>query len=146
MEKYSTVILVVAAAIFDSAGKILMQRRPLEKAHGGLWEFPGGKVEPGESPESALLREIDEELGIALDPAGLFPLTFASDPALPPAPRAPHVILLYTCSTWRGKPHCREGGELDWFAPEALEGLEMPPLDYPLARMVISSILPLAKL
>ena len=113
-----------------------MQRRRLSDTHGGLWEFPGGKIEPGESPESALLREVDEELGIAPDRQSLAPLTFSSDPALPPAPRAPHVILLYTCREWQGDPQCREGEEVAWFAPDALAGLAMPPLDYPLAAAV----------
>lgn len=128
-----TVIPVVAAALLAFDGRVLMQRRRIGGAHGGLWEFPGGKVEPGESPESALLREIEEELGVALDPAGLRPLTFASDPALPPAPRAPHVILLYTCRRWTGEPACREAEEIAWFAADELAGLDMPPLDYPLA-------------
>lgn len=129
-----TVVPVVAAALIDREGRVLMQRRRLDSAHGGLWEFPGGKVEAGESPESALLREIDEELAIALDPAALEPLSFASDPALPPAPRAPHVILLYTCRRWQGEPQCRAGEEIAWFASADLAMLAMPPLDYPLAR------------
>lgn len=136
METIPTLIPVVAAALIDGQGRVLMQRRRLGSAHGGLWEFPGGKVEPGESPESALLREIDEELAITLDPAEMHPLTFASDPALPPAPRAPHLILLYACRAWSGEPRCQVGEEIAWFAPDALSGLAMPPLDYPLARAI----------
>ena len=136
METISTLVPVVAIALIDGNGRILMQRRRLSDTHGGLWEFPGGKIEPGESPESALLREVDEELGIAPDRQSLAPLTFSSDPALPPAPRAPHVILLYTCREWQGDPQCREGEEVAWFAPDALAGLAMPPLDYPLAAAV----------
>lgn len=139
MEKTPTFIPVVAAALLRHDGRVLMQRRSLATAHGGLWEFPGGKLEAGESPESALLREIEEELGIALDPAALVPLSFASDPALPPAPRAPHVILLYTCKRWSGEPHCHVGEEIGWFLPGEIPGLSMPPLDYPLASALIHS-------
>lgn len=139
MEKNSTFVPVVAVALIDDWNRVLMQRRRLGSAHGGLWEFPGGKIEAGESPESALLREIDEELAIALDPTALEPLSFASDPALPPAPRAPHVILLYICRHWRGEPQAHAGEAIDWFAPEALSGLAMPPLDYPLARALVRS-------
>jgi 8-oxo-dGTP diphosphatase len=135
-----TVVLVVAVALIDSAGRVLMQRRPANRAHGGLWEFPGGKVEAGESLEAALSREIDEELGVRIDISSLDPLTFASDPAQPPMPRAPHVILFYTCRNWSGEIECRDADELFWFAPEALAGLKMPPLDYPLANALISSI------
>ena len=140
MEDLSTPVLVVAVALIDSRGCVLMQRRPQGRAHGGLWEFPGGKVEPGETLEGAMVREIEEELGIALDVADLHPLTFASDRKQPPAPRAPHVILLYTCRNWHGTAECRDGQEIGWFAPDALSALEMPPLDYPLAAALISSI------
>lgn len=139
MEIISTFVPVVAAALIDGSGRVLMQRRRLESAHGGLWEFPGGKLEPGESPESALLREIEEELAIALDPASLAPLTFASDPVLPPASRAPHVILLYTCRRWTGEPQAEEGAAIAWFEPSDIPGLAMPPLDYPLARALLDS-------
>lgn len=96
-------------------------------------------MEAGESPESALIREIEEELAIGLIPEALFPLSFASDPALPPAPRAPHVILLYTCRQWIGEPICRVGEEIAWFPVQGLASLPMPPLDYPLARALNSS-------
>lgn len=140
MENSSTVILVVAVALIDGSGRVLLQRRRADRAHGGLWEFPGGKVEPGESLEWTALREIEEELGVILDPAALAPLSFASDPRLPPAPRAPHVILLYTCRRWTGQPECRDAAEIGWFAPSAIPGLAMPPLDYPLADALILSI------
>lgn len=131
---------MVAAALVRSDGQVLMQQRRYTGDHGGLWEFPGGKIEPGESPESALIREIAEELGVTLDPAAMAPLTFASDPALPPAPRAPHVILLYRCTAWAGEPRCLAGEAIDWVPADALPGLAMPPLDIPLARALILSI------
>jgi 8-oxo-dGTP diphosphatase len=138
--KIPTMIPVVAAALIAPGPLILMQQRKLAGTFGGLWEFPGGKVEPGESPESALLREIDEELGIALDPAAFHPLTFASDPALPPAPRQPHVILLYICRRWDGEPRCLDAEAIAWIAPEALMALPMPPLDVPLAEALLKAI------
>jgi 8-oxo-dGTP diphosphatase len=136
LQNNPTIVLVVAAALIDDAGRVLLQRRRLDRVHGGLWEFPGGKVEEGETAEAALIREIDEELGLRLDPAALEPLAFASDPAQPPAPRAPHLILLYRCRCWQGEAQCRDGEEIAWFAPPDLAGLAMPPLDYPLARAV----------
>ena len=134
MQKIPTLIPVVAAALIRVDGQVLMQRRKRGKAHGGLWEFPGGKVEVGESPEAALVREIGEELGLVLKAEALEPLTFASDPAQPPMPRQPHVILLYICRSWAGEPLCLDGEEIGWFPVDALSGLDMPPLDYPLAR------------
>jgi len=136
MQQNPTLVPVVAVAMLDSIGRVLMQRRRTGAAHGGLWEFPGGKVEPGESPETALLREIAEELGVTLDRAALAPCTFASDPALPPAPRQPHVILLYTCRGWTGEPRALDADAIGWFDFRELQGLEMPPLDYPLAEVL----------
>ena len=127
-------------ALIDGDGRVLMQRRRLGSEHGGLWEFPGGKVEAGETPQIAALREIEEELGVRLDPAGLAPLTFAADSLPAEAPRRSYVILLYTCRTWRGDLECRDGEELRWFAAGALARLEMPPLDYPLAKAVTTVI------
>jgi 8-oxo-dGTP diphosphatase len=128
LEKLPTVIPVVAVALVRQDGHVLMQQRPFGKAHGGLWEFPGGKVDAGESLDSALIREIDEELGIGLDAETLTPLTFAAIAG------EPFVILLYTCRQWRGEPRCLEGEAIGWFAPAELEGLEMPPLDVPLVK------------
>lgn len=139
MQKIPTITIVVAVALIRNDGCVLMQRRPIAKAHGGLWEFPGGKVEPGESLESALSREIREELGIELEPVGLAPLTFASDPRHPQTPREDIVILLYTCRHWEGEPRCLDAEEIGWFAPDALADLAMPPLDYPLARALAGS-------
>lgn len=135
-----TNILVVAAAIMDGMGRVLMQRRRPGAQHGGLWEFPGGKVEPGESPESALCREIQEELGLAVEPASLMPAGFASSVTLPESRDHSLVILLYICRHWQGNPLCLDGEEIAWFDPRAVEKLAMPPLDYPLARGLVEML------
>jgi 8-oxo-dGTP diphosphatase len=140
LPKNPTMIPVVAVALIAPGPRILMQRRKESRAFGGLWEFPGGKVEAGESPESALIREVEEELGIRLAAAALEPLTFASDPALPPASRQPHVILLYTARRWSGEPRCLDADSLGWFAPDEILRLPMPPLDVPLAKALIRAI------
>lgn len=141
MPKKSTLLLVAAVALIGEDGRVLMQRRPLDKQHGGLWEFPGGKLELGETPEMAAIREIEEELGIVLLPEALVPLTFAGDGVgMLSAGVQPIVIMLYTCHRWTGEPQCRDGEEIRWFAPSALPDLEMPPLDRPLAQRLISFI------
>jgi 8-oxo-dGTP diphosphatase len=121
---------VVAVALIAADGRVLMQRRAVGRQHGGLWEFPGGKVETGETRGAALLREIREELALALDPAHLTPLATASDPA------EGIVISLYSCRDWHGTPACLDAEALGWFAPGELDALAMPPLDVPLARAV----------
>jgi 8-oxo-dGTP diphosphatase len=119
---------VVSAAIVDADGRYLLQQRPLEKEHGGLWEFPGGKVEPGESPEAALAREIDEELGLRITAPE--PFSFASEPR-----SGRHLLLLlFRVSRWSGEPRALEGATLRWCMPDELAGLDMPPADRPLAR------------
>lgn len=118
--------IVVAAALCDSAGRWLMQRRVAGKAHGGLWEFPGGKVEQGETLVDALVRELKEELGITVSPAALDPLAFAADDA------ASVLLLLYRCVAWDGVPRPLVASELCWDVPERLAALPMPPLDVPL--------------
>jgi 8-oxo-dGTP diphosphatase len=140
LENFSTPVLVVAVALIDRDARTLLQRRRIGGEHGGLWEFPGGKVEAGETPQAAALREIEEELGVRLDPALLTPLSFAADTEMPPAPRRPHVIMLYTCRRWQGEVECREGEEVRWFAAGELAGLAMPPLDYPLAAALRAAI------
>ncbi|MBX7526541.1 (deoxy)nucleoside triphosphate pyrophosphohydrolase [Qipengyuania vesicularis] len=122
---------VVALALTDGAGRWLMHRRPEEKHHGGLWEFPGGKVEIGENPPQALIREIGEELGIALSPADLAPVGFAQESFESSA--RPIVILLYRCARWEGEPQALEGGAVGWFTPEEVASLDKPPLDVSLA-------------
>jgi len=128
-------LTVVAAALIDREGQVLMQQRPALSEHGGLWEFPGGKVEPGEGPCAALVREIDEELGITISADDLFPISFAArEPGTADtAQDRPLVLLLYGCRRWQGAPVCEPGATLLWTLPEGLDGLAMPPLDVPLA-------------
>lgn len=128
MKKIPTMVPVVAVALLDGAGRVLMQQRRRGAEHGGLWEFPGGKVEAGEGLENALCREIAEELGITLHPDSLQPFSFAGSAG------QPYVILLYTCREWLGEPVCLEGEAIAWVALERLAELAMPPLDVPLAR------------
>ena len=120
-------LFVVAVALVDAAGRVLVQERPTGKQMAGLWEFPGGKVEPGEMPEAALVRELAEELGITVAADALRPLTFASEPL---ADR--HLLLLlYLCRAWDGEPQALDAVALAWHAPSALRGLAMPPADLP---------------
>lgn len=122
-------MLVVAAALVSPDGLVCMQQRPAGKAHGGLWEFPGGKVDPGETCEQAICREIEEELGIRIEPDGLEPCGFAAGEGV--------VILLYACRRWKGEAAALEGGAIAWVEPARIDALPMPPLDYPLARQVV---------
>nr|WP_086492835.1 (deoxy)nucleoside triphosphate pyrophosphohydrolase [Novosphingobium panipatense] len=113
-----------------------MQQRPLAAMHGGLWEFPGGKVEPGETPEHAAVRELEEELGVKVSPSSLLSVGFASGPGVTSQAgqgARDIVILLYACAHWQGEPQAHEAEALGWYATEAIPQLEMPPLDYPLA-------------
>ncbi len=120
------IIHVVAAALVDGEGRVLLAQRPDGKSLAGLWEFPGGKLEPGESPEAALARELDEELGIAQ--LQLEPFTFVSFAY----PDFHLVMLLYWCRAWAGVPVGRDGQALRWETPAAMAGLPMPPADLPL--------------
>ena len=129
MKEKPTAMLVVAGALASGDGRWLMHRRPPAKHHGGLWEFPGGKVEAGEMPKDALVRELREELGIDIDERSIAPAAFAETIG-PPA----IVILLYTVSVWRGRPRACEGGRIDWFVPAQIVGLSKPPLDCDLVR------------
>jgi len=130
LQEIPTGVAVVGAILIDRAGRVLMRRRPAEKRYGGLWEFPGGKVEPGEAHENALVREISEELGVALDPAALrFALVSADNAQGALRERDPHVLFLYTCRRWSGEPRCLEGGAVGWFDAAAAAELPVPPLD-----------------
>lgn len=118
-------IAVVCVALIDTDGRVLLAERPAGKSMAGLWEFPGGKIQPGETPEAALIRELQEELGIDVAEACLSPLTFASHryPAL-------HVVLLlYVCRRWKGLVTAREGQRLSWVRPARFAEYNMPPAD-----------------
>ena len=113
-----------------------MHRRPAHKQHGGLWEFPGGKVEPRETPVQALCRELREELGIEVEQAAAIPAAFAEQ-RLGHAD-TPIVILLYKIAEWTGMPQALEGGEVAWFERAEIEALEKPPLDRELAARLFA--------
>lgn len=121
-------ILVSAVALIDRDGRVLLAQRPEGKSMAGLWEFPGGKVEPGETPEAALIRELQEELGINTWASCLAPLTFASH-AYPEF----HLLMpLFACRKWEGIPQAREGQRLAWARASELRDYPMPPADIPL--------------
>ena len=124
----TALLLVVAAALIRPDGTVLVQRRPPGKQLEGLWEFPGGKIEPGESPEHALVRELAEELGIEVTAAALSPVTFAS------APLADRhlVLMLFAVRDWRGEPQPLEADAIRWVDPRDMASLAMPPADVPL--------------
>jgi len=121
-------VLVSAVALVDPDGRILLAQRPEGKSMAGLWEFPGGKVDAGESPEAALVRELEEELGIIVDPADLSPVTFASHTY-----ESFHLLMpLYACNLWQGEPVPREGQSLAWVPPDKLHDYPAPAADIPL--------------
>lgn len=125
-------VLVVAAALIDADGRVLIAQRPEGKSMAGLWEFPGGKVEDGELPESALVRELHEELGIDLTEMCLAPFTFASH-----AYDDFHLLMpVYLCRIWRGNPQPTEGQQLKWVPPVRLGDYPMPPADAPIVAML----------
>jgi len=122
------VVLVAAVVLIDVDGRILLAQRPEGKSMAGLWEFPGGKVEPGETPEAALIRELKEELGIDTSESCLAPLTFASH-----GYDDFHLLMpLYACRRWKGQVQGHEGQTLKWAFVEDLGNLSMPPADKPL--------------
>jgi 8-oxo-dGTP diphosphatase len=127
------VVLVVAVALIDADGRVLLAQRPEGKAMAGLWEFPGGKVLPGEPPEAALIRELKEELGIDVAEACLAPLTFASHRY-----ESFHLLMpLYVCRRWNGIVAAQEGQALAWVRPQKLDQYAMPPADKPLVAMLL---------
>jgi 8-oxo-dGTP diphosphatase len=121
-------VLVSAVALIDRDGRVLLAQRPAGKHMAGLWEFPGGKIETGETPEAALIRELGEELGIDTAESCLAPLTFASH-----SYDDFHLLMLvYVCRKWSGTPRPLEGGELAWVRASRLRDYDMPPADIPL--------------
>ncbi len=127
-------VLVVACALIDPDGRVLIAERPAGRPLAGLWEFPGGKVEAGERPEQTLIRELKEELGITVNEACLAPLTFASH-AYPDF----HLLMpLYVCRRWEGIATAQEGQKLRWVMPGRLREFPMPPADEPLISHLMS--------
>ncbi len=126
------IILVSAVALVDPDGRVLLAKRPEGKAMAGLWEFPGGKVEAGETPEAALIRELREELGVDTEASCLAPLTFASH-----AYDDFHLLMpLFVCRKWKGTPRPREGQTLEWAMPARLRDYPMPAADVPLIPII----------
>lgn len=126
------VILVAAVGMVDADGRVLLAQRPPGKKMAGLWEFPGGKVELGETPEAALIREMREELGVDIKEACLAPFTFASH-----AYEDFHLLMpLYLCRRWQGTPTPHEGQVLKWVRPNEMKDYPMPPADVPLVAML----------
>lgn len=128
----SPILMVVAAALVDADGRVLVQQRPPDTSMAGLWEFPGGKIEPGETPEAALVRELHEELGIVVDHTCLAPAAFASE-----ALGDRHLLLLlYALRKWTGIPEARHATALRWLRPVQMHALDMPPADRPLIGLL----------
>jgi 8-oxo-dGTP diphosphatase len=125
-------VLVSAVALVDADGRVLLAQRPTGKPLAGLWEFPGGKVDPGETPETSLIRELGEELGIDVAASCLAPFTFASYTY----PDFHLLMPLYICRKWSGIPTAREGQRLAWVRPARLGDYPMPPADPPLVAML----------
>ena len=127
-------VLVAACALIDPDGRVLLAQRPEGKSMAGLWEFPGGKVEPGERPELTLIRELKEELGIVVKEECVAPLTFASH-LYPDF----HLLMpLYVCRRWDGIVQAREGQKLKWARPNDLRNYPMPPADEPLIPPLVT--------
>ena len=125
-------LLVVAVALIDRDGRVLLAERPVGKQLAGMWEFPGGKVDPGETPEAALIRELKEELGVDTEASCLSPFTFASHTY-----EKFHLLMpLYVCRVWEGLPQGLEGQRMAWATPQEMSHYPMPPADKPLVAML----------
>ncbi len=135
-EKFLSTILVAAAALIEPGGRVLVAQRPEGKSMAGLWEFPGGKINPGETPEFALMRELEEELGIETRPTCYAPIGFASH-----SYDDFHLLMpLFACRMWRGRPEPQEGQKIKWVFPQDLFSLDMPPADIPLIHQLEAQI------
>jgi 8-oxo-dGTP diphosphatase len=128
MRDFADLLVVVAVALIDRDSRVLVQQRPPGKSMAGLWEFPGGKVEAGEAPGDALVREVREELGVIIDATHLEPLRFVSEPL----GDRQLLLLLYVCRQWSGDPAPYHATALQWLPPSELYTLAMPPADRPL--------------
>jgi 8-oxo-dGTP diphosphatase len=126
------ILIVAACALVDADGRVLITQRPEGKAMAGLWEFPGGKVEPGETPEAALIRELREELAIETETACLAPASFATGMV----DQRPLLLLLYVCRKWSGLVNPAEALDSRWLRSHELFALDMPPADLPLVAML----------
>ena len=136
MQDDAKLLLVVAAALVDADNRVLLAQRPEGRRMAGLWEFPGGKVKPGESPEAALIRELREELGIEVQAPCLAPLTFASHDY-----RDFHLLMpLYVCRKWQGLVQPLEGQKLAWVEKRRLREFPMPPADEPLVAHLLEAL------
>ncbi len=125
-------LLVAACALIDTDGRVLLAQRPAGKEWSGLWEFPGGKLKDGETPEAALSRELAEELGIDVAPSCLAPFAFASEPS-----GGVHLLMpLFLCRKWTGSPRPAEAQALAWVRPQDFSAYDMPPADKPLAAQL----------
>ncbi len=128
----ANLVFVAAVALIDADNRVLLAQRPAHKEHGGLWEFPGGKLHAGETPEAALIRELKEELGIEVATRCLAPLTFASH-----SYESCHVLMpLYICRNWSGEPEPLEGQTLAWVRKGKLQSYSMPAADIPLVPIL----------
>ena len=138
IEVKSKMVLVSAVALIDTDGRVLLTQRPDSKSMAGLWEFPGGKIEIGETPEAALIRELREELNIDTTQSCLAPLSFASHyyDAKDGQDAFHLLMMLFVCRRWQGRPQPMEGGKLKWVRPQNLREYQMPAADIPLISVL----------